>query len=269
MGMENIVDAIAVTAELTGTTLSPAAVMVMAQDLVGYSEASVLEALTRCRRELAGRLTLAAVIDRISDGRPGPEEAWAIALASADEAETVVWTDEIAQAYARAAPILEARDQVGARMAFREAYERIVRDAKAAGTSCVWVPSLGTDPQRRAQAITAAVEAGRLSEQQARPFLPAPEPGGLVTALITGDQKSLLGYAQAEPSARRGIAMVLAKQRECEAKAKDVQAQRDADAVRERERFEASKAKTLSDIERMQAERAPVADEADRMAGGA
>lgn len=251
MGLDKIVDAIAVTAELTGTTLSPAAVMVMAQDLVGYPEASVLEALTRCRRELAGRLTLAAIIDRINDGRPGPEEAWAIALASTDEADTVVWTEEIAQAYAAAAPILEARDKVGARMAFRGAYERIVREAKASGAPCVWVPSLGIDPRRRSQAIVEAVAAGRLTEQQARPFLPTPENGGVVVALITGDQKALLGYAKADPAARRGIAMVRAKLAECEAKAKELQDRREASTANGREQFEASKARTLEAIQRM------------------
>jgi hypothetical protein len=255
MGIEKIVDAIAVTAELTGTTLSPAAVMVMAQDLMGYPEAAVMDALTRCRRELTGRLTLAGILERISDGRPGSEEAWAIALASADEAETVVWTEEIAQAYAVASPILEARDKVGARMAFREAYERIVRDAKAAGIQCVWVPSFGADPQRRALAIQAAIDAGRLSLDKARAYLPAPESGGLVAALITGDQRALLGYAQAEPFARRGIAMVREKLRECEEITRRAREERDALAAEERARFEASKARTMADIERMQAER--------------
>ena len=71
-------EAIAVTAELTGTVLSKVAAQVMAEDLARYPEAQVMGALTRCRRELKGRLTIADVISRLDDGRPGVEEAWAM-----------------------------------------------------------------------------------------------------------------------------------------------------------------------------------------------
>jgi hypothetical protein len=190
-----------------------------------------------------------------ADRRPGADEAWAVAIASADESATVVWTEEIAQAFGIASPILEAGDKIGARMAFRDAYDRLVLQARDRGTPCVWAVSLGTDERGRSAAITAAVDAGRLSVEKARSYLPAPEVGGMIGALISGDQKALLGYAQAEPSARRGIAMVLAKQRECEAKAKEIQAHREAIAAAERVRFEESKARTMADVERIQAER--------------
>ena len=98
--MSDVLKAIAVTAELTGTELSKAAILAMEADLSEYPVPAVLMALTRCRRELTGRLSLAAVIDRLeaADGRPSANEAWGIALTAFDEAPTVVMTSEIASA---------------------------------------------------------------------------------------------------------------------------------------------------------------------------
>lgn len=96
------------------------------------------------------------------DGRPGPEEAWAISLAARDESETVVWTAEAAQAMSVARPVLAAGDEIGARMAFREAYGRLVELARRQRNPTEWIVSEGWDAQRRASAVAAAVEAGRL-----------------------------------------------------------------------------------------------------------
>jgi hypothetical protein len=107
------------------------------------------------------------------DGRPGPEEAWAVALRSTNEAETVVWTAEIAEAIGIARPVLEAGDEVGARMAFREAYVRLVDAARRQHMPAAWTASLGFDHRLRAVAITAAVAAGRLPASDL-PRLPGP-----------------------------------------------------------------------------------------------
>jgi hypothetical protein len=101
------------------------------------------------------------------DGRPGPEEAWAIALRSQDEADTVVWTEEISQARGIARTILEAGDEVGARMAFKEAYSRLVDSARQAGRPPAWSASLGFDPKLRDVALQAAAESGRLLRSDA------------------------------------------------------------------------------------------------------
>lgn len=101
-----------------------------------------------------------------NDGRPGPEEAWAIARRATDEAATVVWTAEMAQAWSVAIPLLGSRDDVGARMAFREAYQRLVAEARAGGTPPRWSASLGWDEQQRAQAIGQAVQLGYLPREE-------------------------------------------------------------------------------------------------------
>lgn len=209
-----IIKAIAVTAELTGTELSEAAIRVMASDLAAYPEQAALRALDRCRKELKGRMTLAAVLERVEglDGRPGPEEAWSIALSSADEAETVVWTEEISQALAVAEPLLAVRDKVAARMAFSEKYQSIVRDSREQGIPCRWSASIGHDPELRERAISAAVTAGRISSTQATALLPAYASPALA-ALVERDDVKLLASIpdDCRAAAVRGLAMVRAE----------------------------------------------------------
>lgn len=107
------------------------------------------------------------------DGRPGVEEAWALAMRSMDEGDTVVWTAEVAEAVGICQPILNAGDEVGARMAFKEAYTRIIDSARRARSEPQWSASIGQDPERRASSIEAAVIAGRLEHNQFA-ALPAP-----------------------------------------------------------------------------------------------
>src|SRR5262249_51226726 len=66
---------------------------------------------------------------RRDDSRPGADEAWALALRARDEAATVVWSTEIRDAWAVAKEVFDVGDEVGARLAFRQAYERAVHDA--------------------------------------------------------------------------------------------------------------------------------------------
>ena len=84
------------------------------------------------------------------DGRPGPEEAWAVAVKAADERSTFAWTDEMAQAWGVARVIFDRGDEIGARMAFKEAYGRFVLDARRDGRPVAWMHSIGHDPARRA-----------------------------------------------------------------------------------------------------------------------
>lgn len=108
------------------------------------------------------------------DGRPGPEEAWACALRSSDESKTVVWTAEMAQAWAIASPVFNSGDEIGARMAFKESYARLVEEARRARRPAVWQASLGFDPQQRDEALAQAASTGRLAGPEFV-ALPAPE----------------------------------------------------------------------------------------------
>lgn len=108
------------------------------------------------------------------DGRPSADEAWSVALQGANEAETVVWTAETARAFFACKPILDAGDKIGARMAFRDAYNRLVADARTRREPVKWDVSPGTDPQRREAALQAAGQAGQIAYTP-RPALPGPE----------------------------------------------------------------------------------------------
>ncbi|MYN42718.1 hypothetical protein GTP55_25570 [Duganella sp. FT109W] len=114
---------------------------------------------------------------KLLDGRPGAEEAWAIALRSQDEADTVVWTAECAAAFALASPILALGDEVGARMAFKEAYVRMVAAARADCVPATWSVSIGWDGARRDAAISRAVVAGQLPAPAAQVMLGGPAGG--------------------------------------------------------------------------------------------
>lgn len=109
-----------------------------------------------------------------SDGRPGAEEAWAIAIASRDENATVVWTAEIALAWGVCQPVIQAGDEVGARMAFREAYLRLIAESRATGEPVAWNTSLGHDPASHQAAEERAADLGRI-EAPKRVALPPPE----------------------------------------------------------------------------------------------
>src|SRR5689334_18833429 len=73
-----LLEAIAVTCELTSTSLSEPAIRVMVNSLSEYPEPQVLGALRKCCKELKSKLTIADILTRIDDGRPGVEEAWAM-----------------------------------------------------------------------------------------------------------------------------------------------------------------------------------------------
>ena len=179
MASSKLLETLAVAAELTQTALSSAAIVVMANNLATYPEAKVLAALERCLCELRGRgsLTIAEIIARIDDGRPGPEEAWA--RIPRNEDDTVYMTDEMAEAFGVAKPLLDLGDQVAARMAFKECYIRALTAARAARKPVHGWMSLGRDPHAREIATADAVARGLIApDAAARLTPPTPDAGG-------------------------------------------------------------------------------------------
>jgi hypothetical protein len=171
MSVKNILEAIAVTAELTGTELSVNARVAMAEELAIYPEAAVLDALRRCRKEVRGnRLTMADVMTRINDGRPGAEEAWA--LYPKNETGSAAVTEEMQCAMSAAWPLIQEGDRVAARMAFKESYERIITENRAKNIAVKWSVSLGTNTGEREAALVDAVQRQRISVDRAMGLLP-------------------------------------------------------------------------------------------------
>lgn len=186
--------AICATAEAMGQEMNPGTAAMMAEDLCAYPVPVVKAALKACRFEVKGKLAMADILQRVqaSDGRPGKDEAWAIAMTANDEFETVVLTDEIQLAQAAAKPVLDAGDKVGARMAFISAYERFVGQAREDAKPVNWHVSVGFDANRRVQAITRAVEMKRIPHDHGQKYLadlsitPVTEDGRALAGLLTG-----------------------------------------------------------------------------------
>ena len=130
-----------------------------------------------CLDKARGRFTPkpADIIEQIdgasaNDGRPSADEAWAIALRSQDEADTVVWTAEIAEAFSLCSSVFP--DEVGARMAFKDAYNRIVDRARQLRQPAAWTVSLGWDMSKREVVLQRATTAGLIAHEQVMQLLP-------------------------------------------------------------------------------------------------
>ncbi len=164
-----LLEAIGVCCELTSTQLSEASVRAMADDLSRYSHRQVMGALSRCRRELKARLTLADVLSRLDDGRPGPQEAWSIVAPTFDnEAVTIVWTEEMAEAFGICR---QCDSAISGRMAFLEAYASLCQKAREAGKPVRWMPCLGHDKYGRDGPLLEAIALGRLDRALTEPML--------------------------------------------------------------------------------------------------
>ena len=143
------------------------------------------------------------------DGHPGADEAWSIALQARHESATVVWTEQISDAFFVAAmPLLDEGDKIAARRAFMERYEHNLAEARKQGIDAKWIASLGSNADQRASAIESAQRQGRLTADYADKFLPPPEvaaPGAML-ALETGIKDA----AESPEQARANIARLRA-----------------------------------------------------------
>lgn len=164
-----LLEVVKATGEIYGKQVSLAAGLMFLADLDNYSSAQVMAALTRCRKELRTFPTVADVVSRIDDGRPGVEEAWA--MIPHDESSSVVWTEEMQHAYGIARQLIED-DPIAARMAFKEAYLEVVGRNRSQGTPARWSPSLGHDRHGREAVLLEAVQKGRLPLAHAQELLP-------------------------------------------------------------------------------------------------
>lgn len=128
-----------------------------------------------------------------SDGRPDKNEAWALAQSAMDESQTVVLTEEILGALDIARPLILMRDKVAARMAFLEAYDRLVAERRAQGIPFKWHVSLGEDKSQRIGAIENA---------QVRGLLPASTAVSMIADLretpISADGLAVVGLLGCE-----------------------------------------------------------------------
>ncbi|WP_164085941.1 hypothetical protein [Stenotrophomonas maltophilia] len=185
---ERLIELLVATAEVIGDRISPSAAVFMISDLAQYPLPMLERALASCRRELKARLSLASILERIEDGHPAPNEAWASAIRAADEGATVVWTEQTRDAWAAALPLVQAGDKIAARPAFLEVYARLVKDARAAHRTATYLLSLGADVSGRDGVLQQAVAAGQLTHEQVAEHLALPPatPAFNPVALLAG-----------------------------------------------------------------------------------
>ncbi|MGQ5524121.1 hypothetical protein ACUHMQ_12775 [Chitinimonas sp. PSY-7] len=132
-------------------------------------------------------------------------------------------------------------------MAFKDAYNRLVRENRERGQSVRWVASLGWDEVRREQALCLARERGRLSAKDVAGYLvgPAVLPTALLAAPATLSKEKLAHNKRH----LEGVMAILVNGQ------KKMAAQREQAANAERFEFETRRAAYLRQVERCQRER--------------
>jgi len=164
-----LIKEIALTFELCGgVKLSNAAANLVIEGLSGYTDDQIRKSLARCRSECRSRLTPADIEQRIDDGRPLPDAAYA--MCPTDGSQSVCWTEEMSHAYGIALPLIG--DSVAHRMAFLAAYKSSVADAKAQRLPVKWELSLGYLVKGREDCIMAALRETKISKKKALMLIP-------------------------------------------------------------------------------------------------
>lgn len=194
-------------AELYNRTIKPMQTAMYFRALADYPLPEVqaaLDAHAKCPER--GRFfplpaDLLAKLDRAAadDGRPSPEEAWSTAIQAQDEAVTVVWTTETAQAWAEVGQaLMEAGDRFNASRGFISCYQELVRVARKGHFQARWVVSQGHDKDLRHSALESAYRAGRISREICVQMLPRHQDAGPIVAAIAGKVVPLLGVRRAD-----------------------------------------------------------------------
>jgi hypothetical protein len=177
-------------AELYDKELKPAVLKTYLADLGDVPVEDIARALAAHRKDPdRGRFfpRPADIFAKLSRGHDHPpvDVAWALVLKSFDETESIVWSEQMECARNVALDVWNTGDKIGARMAFRGAYERLIQAGPPR-----WKVSVGFDERKRIEAVEKARDMGLLSTEQATNLLPAPDqasgPVAEVAGLLTG-----------------------------------------------------------------------------------
>jgi hypothetical protein len=158
-------------------------------------------------RGLAG-----ALLGTPNDGRPGPEEAWArMPKGERMEDDSVVWCEEERVAYGACRSLLLDGDQIGARMAFKERYEKELAEARSQARPAQWSMSGGYDVEHRLSTLATAVEQKRLTLESALNFVSVERRDDFARMLPPSEAKGLLIGEAKRLTNVPGLAGILAK----------------------------------------------------------
>jgi hypothetical protein len=193
--------------------------LVYAEDLADIPQERLASAFQRARREYDyPKLPPVAFIRRMAgaraqtDGRPGPEEAWArMPKGERMEHDSIVWCEEERAAYSACRSLLLDGDQIGARMAFKERYERELAEARSQRRPIRWMMSAGYDLGHRLETLALAVQAKRMTLESALNFVPGERQNDFAQLLPPADAKGLLTGKAEKLREVPGLAGMLAK----------------------------------------------------------
>lgn len=212
-------DQLTILAEAFGETLTEQRQEIYCGGLVDIRQNQLQIAFRRARYELKWFPKLAelrtlsgALSDAPNDGRPGPEEAWArMPKGEHMEDDSVVWCEEERAAYSACRSLLLDGDQIGARMAFKERYERELAEARSHERPVRWTMSAGYDTGHRLSTLASAVQENRLSLASALNFVPGDRLNEFAMMLPPAEAKGLLTGKVDKLPDLPGLAGVLAK----------------------------------------------------------
>lgn len=138
------------------------------------------------------------------------DEAWATVPKS--EQETAILTKETAEALAVAQPLLNDGDKIGARMAFKDAYSRLIEKAKAMSRKPVYFVSLGSDANSRASVLAEGVRTQKIALEMATTI--APEHAHDIVMLAGVKNHPLLAAPSAEGAQKIKQIMLMLKDKQ-------------------------------------------------------
>ena len=212
-------DQLTIMAEAFGERLTEERQEIYCAGLAEVSRDRLEVAFRRARYELKWFPKLAELREltglqagTLHDDRPGPEEAWArMPKGERMEDDSVVWCAEEQIAYGACRSLLLDGDLIGARMAFKERYEKELAQAHSENRPVHWTVTAGYDIERRIAVLASAVEQKRIGLEYALNFIPEPRRNDFALILPPATSKGLLtGKTQSMPDLP-GLPGLLAK----------------------------------------------------------
>jgi hypothetical protein len=210
-----LLEQLTILAEAMGESLTPSRLEIYLTDLADLSREQLEMACWRARRELrffpkiAELREFAGALSSAVDDRPDPELAWA--MCPQGEEKSVVWTDEMAEAFGLARPLLSSGDAIAARMVFKEQYPRLLAKVRARGEPVRWTASLGWDPKDRMRALADAMEKKRITVEHALTLISPMQRDELMASLPATERKLLAGEVKPCPKQLNGLQAILLK----------------------------------------------------------
>jgi hypothetical protein len=173
---QRIIQALAVSYEIMGQTMSETALEVMAKKLNKYPERAVLRAIDKAISEV-NYLKPADIISRIDDGRPSPEKAWQ-EVQHLTEDDAKVLTTEQNQAFCMVSTSLIDGDtsaRITAKQTFISEYKKLCEESRDAGQPVQYYLARANrdyEGAKALEAVTHAVSENKIPQVEAARLLP-------------------------------------------------------------------------------------------------